>query len=384
MSIYRINSVWKDSKQDKSSLLLMLAMADAANDYGICWPGNPHLAQKCRVDTRHVRRLIRKCMEDGELYIIDLCEGGLKSRYIESGGRDVRKYKSNLYFVAVGFTPDEAREILEDRTSTPGWKIELIIRHMTDPKSVNIEPLLEQMSNPDIFDIEQMSNPDIFAPNPDIQTPQTISKPSLKEEEEEEGVTPKRVTYLDEFDGDQFDARFDKDFEVDPDTASIDELAYIDLDSDDNMITPKFDKNHWLFKRIAKNLIGTPRNLSGREKILFEEHVLQRAANDFDWMRWCIWQAEGNAEGKTFSIFIDFVTSERDGSTFEDWKTGNFVTIDEHAKLKLKAQREQKSNAASAKKWKYEDMPPDEPAEQGMTEEEFEAEMKRHGLTWKS
>ena len=39
MSIKRMNAVWNLSKQSGSALLVLLALADRADDDGFCWPG---------------------------------------------------------------------------------------------------------------------------------------------------------------------------------------------------------------------------------------------------------------------------------------------------------------------------------------------------------
>ena len=53
-----MNRVWKQSQQKGSALLLLLAIADNANDEGICWPGMQYLAEKTRLSKRQVQRLI--------------------------------------------------------------------------------------------------------------------------------------------------------------------------------------------------------------------------------------------------------------------------------------------------------------------------------------
>lgn len=69
MSIAVMTRVWSHSQQKGSALLLLLAVADAANDDGYAFPGIAHLARKTRMSERNVMRLIQKCEESGELRV---------------------------------------------------------------------------------------------------------------------------------------------------------------------------------------------------------------------------------------------------------------------------------------------------------------------------
>jgi len=67
MSISIMSQVWKLQDLDGSSLLLMLAIADMANDDGVCWPGIKHLASKVRLKERQTINLINELIERGYL-----------------------------------------------------------------------------------------------------------------------------------------------------------------------------------------------------------------------------------------------------------------------------------------------------------------------------
>lgn len=82
MSLKATGNVWTHSEQSGTKLLLMLAIADHANDDGYAWPGIISLANKVRRSPRQVMRLVKQLVEAGELlsmrigrsnhYIIDL------------------------------------------------------------------------------------------------------------------------------------------------------------------------------------------------------------------------------------------------------------------------------------------------------------------------
>lgn len=65
MSIRIMSAVWDESPYEHSLLLVHLALADAANDEGYCWPAVKSIAKKCRLDERYTRRLLNQMVEDG-------------------------------------------------------------------------------------------------------------------------------------------------------------------------------------------------------------------------------------------------------------------------------------------------------------------------------
>jgi hypothetical protein len=106
MSIKIMNAVWQCSKQKGTPLLLMIAIADNANDGGEAWPGIEYLAHKIRMSERQTQRLVRDLEKTDELIV----ERG--------GGRG----NAHRYFILVGKTPDEiatlrAREKKGDKMS---------------------------------------------------------------------------------------------------------------------------------------------------------------------------------------------------------------------------------------------------------------------------
>ena len=66
MSIHIMDHVWNSSRHKGSALLLLLAVADHANDLGIAWPGLVSLAKKTRLTKRNVQRLIVRLEDEAE------------------------------------------------------------------------------------------------------------------------------------------------------------------------------------------------------------------------------------------------------------------------------------------------------------------------------
>lgn len=87
MSIEAMNAVWKYSRAKATPLLVLLSLADFADDSWECWPSVSTIARKCRLaDERHVKRIIHEELEDrlGEVVVIrnegrSSSKGGLRS-----------------------------------------------------------------------------------------------------------------------------------------------------------------------------------------------------------------------------------------------------------------------------------------------------------------
>jgi hypothetical protein len=98
MSISVMNDCWKYSKSSGTPLLVLLCLADFADDEGECWPSISTIGKKCRLkDDRHVQRVIRGLEKLGEVLVI---RG--QGRSSSKGG-----VRSNRYRIIVHM-PDEA------------------------------------------------------------------------------------------------------------------------------------------------------------------------------------------------------------------------------------------------------------------------------------
>jgi hypothetical protein len=97
VSVKVMSRVWDESKMASTELLLLLALADHANDYGTCYPGIEHLAHKTRKSERQVKRLLVKLEAAGELFIPH-----------RNGGRET----ANRYFIVCGLSQEEIEQTL--------------------------------------------------------------------------------------------------------------------------------------------------------------------------------------------------------------------------------------------------------------------------------
>lgn len=105
MSIEALNRAWK-SRQPGTRKLVLLAIANVADQWGYAIVGGDYLAGVCNVDLRSIRRHIKALEEAGEL-----------RRFREGGGRHI----ANTYQVILGLTPEEiARSETESEIAVRG------------------------------------------------------------------------------------------------------------------------------------------------------------------------------------------------------------------------------------------------------------------------
>jgi hypothetical protein len=97
MSIKIMTAVWEHSRATGTDRLVLLALADIADDNGECWPSVAHIAHKCRIDPRTTQRRIRSLQKLGEVVVV---VGGGKSS--TAGGT-----RSNRYRIVVHLPEEE-------------------------------------------------------------------------------------------------------------------------------------------------------------------------------------------------------------------------------------------------------------------------------------
>jgi hypothetical protein len=82
MSVRWITAVWEGSPYKGERLLIHLALADFANDEGICWPSQRTLAHKARCTEGFVGVALKQMMSDGHLEVERAAAGrGNPARY---------------------------------------------------------------------------------------------------------------------------------------------------------------------------------------------------------------------------------------------------------------------------------------------------------------
>jgi hypothetical protein len=103
MSIKAMMNVWQHSNQRGSALVVMLALADMANDDFECYPGKAKLSVKCRLTVRNLTTILGQLEAAGELMIIRRRVGTLN--------------QSNIYKLTLGVVTPESLGVVTPRSS---------------------------------------------------------------------------------------------------------------------------------------------------------------------------------------------------------------------------------------------------------------------------
>ena len=101
MSLKAMSHVWEHSEQRGSRLLMLLAIADFADDHGIAYPGIERLARKTRMSERNAQMTLRALEQAGEL-LIETGKG------IETGHGCTNRYNLKRYQDSIGYVTGEA------------------------------------------------------------------------------------------------------------------------------------------------------------------------------------------------------------------------------------------------------------------------------------
>lgn len=117
--------VWAESTHSGTDLLMMLAIADFADDDGNAYPSVGTLAQKCRTTPRHVNRILAALRESGELEI-----------RLNEGPKGTNRYRIALKGVTPA-SPLTNRSPLTPASSTPDVQVPKPLTPTSDEPSLN-------------------------------------------------------------------------------------------------------------------------------------------------------------------------------------------------------------------------------------------------------
>lgn len=133
-----MNWAWEQALPPTSKLILM-ALADAASDEGICWPGIKTVARKCNVSARTVQRTIKVFVTTGVLMV-------------EERRRPDGRQTSNSYMLALPQYPDKLSppELRPHGRGDNGGagRVTQLSHAGGDPAMSPQEPLLEHINKP--------------------------------------------------------------------------------------------------------------------------------------------------------------------------------------------------------------------------------------------
>lgn len=95
-----MTEVWENGPDQHGELIVLLAIADWADDYGVAWPSMARLAEKARCDRRTAQRIVRRLEDKGYL---STALGGIR----EGDRRVSNRYSINLSQLRGGVMPPQ-------------------------------------------------------------------------------------------------------------------------------------------------------------------------------------------------------------------------------------------------------------------------------------
>ena len=117
MSIQWMNRVWQSAPVQGNLLLLLLKLADNANEDGVCFPGRSYLARSCRVSERTIPRLVQYLEVAGQIAVRRQVGRSNRNRYYLLIGRADTEKSRILAFC--GYSPEGIAQILQPGHPSP-------------------------------------------------------------------------------------------------------------------------------------------------------------------------------------------------------------------------------------------------------------------------
>lgn len=71
MSISLMQTVWKSNLPTPTHKLVLLALADCANNKWLCWPSIARIAQASQISERQVQRIVADLKERGLIEVLE-------------------------------------------------------------------------------------------------------------------------------------------------------------------------------------------------------------------------------------------------------------------------------------------------------------------------
>lgn len=162
MSIEIIRKVFEGSRALVSDRLMLLAIAEHADNDGVCWPSIDRLARWCNTSTRNATRLVNNLVAMGELRV-DRC----------AGRNGVNLYRIQLQALTPLSPPDKA--VTPDTRVTPTPDTQSI-----PPDKAVTTPLTPLSPKPSLNLQEPSEEPSEFRLSAGAQTPEAPAKSKSK------------------------------------------------------------------------------------------------------------------------------------------------------------------------------------------------------------
>lgn len=127
MSIKIMSWVWENSTTKGSHRLVLLALADSANDDGVCWPGMNSISKKANLARRYIVDILGSLEKDGRIQVQRRREG--------------KKNRSNIYQVITGVVNSASLGSEEGFTRGSEAEFTRVVRPASPDPSLNPKEL---------------------------------------------------------------------------------------------------------------------------------------------------------------------------------------------------------------------------------------------------
>jgi hypothetical protein len=151
MSIRIMSRVWAEAPYAGSRLLVLLALADWANEEGICWPSLLTIANKTRLGSRQVNNILRRLLADQAISIEKAGGGrGVVNHYRMNLGRDSLQSSTPNHNSTNRTSLKSATETMKPCSKKPVLSVGAIRKNHHEPlrkPSKDVHPSVEDIHN---------------------------------------------------------------------------------------------------------------------------------------------------------------------------------------------------------------------------------------------
>ena len=148
MSVICSTRVWEQSETTGSHRLLLLAIADFADENGVAWPGQETLAEMVKMSVSSIRRLISDTVEAGELWRGRRRDGGPNAYIVLVGLSPVNLERAKETVVVMGCSPKDLPTAEQENLILPTGSPDPTAMGSPDPTAMAPDPLLSASEPP--------------------------------------------------------------------------------------------------------------------------------------------------------------------------------------------------------------------------------------------
>ena len=113
MSVVCTSRVWRHSESTGSHRIVLLAIADFANEDGVGWPGQDRLARMSKLSVSSVKRIVSDLVESGELWRGRRREGGPNAYIVLVGLEDEELERATQLVIDLGCDPEDVMTVYD-------------------------------------------------------------------------------------------------------------------------------------------------------------------------------------------------------------------------------------------------------------------------------